>query len=306
MNALAIKYGVVSVGKHILRFAKKYAPQIMVGLGIAGFAGTAVASGKAALEIKETLDKKDREIANLQVVGRDKDIPEVKRKTRWKLVKIVIKPVTLGAASAMLVLGGNHILSRRAAEALSLAYEAQMKLQKKEEQEKLAEGGTDGNDISGPTETDKKQRKPREDEEWVTVDWLFCEATCGSRFGGSGCWHENSEMNLSTVINHLNRAQDRLRATGHITINQILTEEFGADPISDGELGYLWDEKYGHDDIDVQNPAVSTVDGRRQFLLGEERDILLRFRVRREPIARKFDEINWRKRNRISGNLDRK
>ena len=60
MNALAIKVALRTFGNKLLFAAKRNAPQIMVGLGVAGFVGTAVATGTSAVKAKDLMAATDQ------------------------------------------------------------------------------------------------------------------------------------------------------------------------------------------------------------------------------------------------------
>lgn len=278
MSISTILFGIKLAAKRTFHFCAKHSPQIMVGLGIGGFVGTAVASGKAALKAKDILDEKDQQLA---LIEGERSNPEYKEEkyiqdkktvniqTAWKLVKTFAPPVTLGAASTLLVLGGHHILGRRAAAALASAYEAQKKLYKYDENvtnllgeetaKKLREGleidklntaeelrKTDEAAKGKPVE--KKKGRPRGE----TVDFLFCEESCGARYNGHGWWCDDAETNIIKLKQLRNQAQDYLMTRTVCTLNDILVDIFDTDPIEAGKnVVYTFDEKYGYDKINI-------------------------------------------------------
>lgn len=319
MTFAAIKMGLRLAVRRSGFFLKRYAPQILVGTGVAGFAATAVVSGKAALKAKDILDEKDNQLDLIEQVkdehGDDyseqdyeQDKKIVKTQTTWKLIKTFFPPVTLGAASAALIFGGHHMMGRRAAAALASAYEAQKKLNKYRENvveqlggevdQKLAQGlkldrlETSEN-LKKLEEEQKKLPVPEKDPNYEIVEWTFCEETCGSRFGWGGTWKPDPTLILTKLYDAYNFAEGRLKTDHVLEINDILKDEFGASKITKGNLGFICDENLGI--MDVLDWGVSdlfTVKGKDEFIRSGQTSVTLRFHVRKDPIAKYYDTIN--------------
>lgn len=128
---------VTRVGGRLLLVGKKYAPQIMVYTGVAGFIGTVIYACKATTKAEEILKERDEKMAKVQECAedesieyseetREEDIRIITAQTRWKLVKAYAPVVTLCLASTALVLGGYHIISVRSA-SYAAAYKASEK-----------------------------------------------------------------------------------------------------------------------------------------------------------------------------------
>ena len=60
MNMLAFKVGLKTLVSRAGFFLKRNAPRICTTLGVAGFIGTAVTTGTAAVKTKEIMDERDR------------------------------------------------------------------------------------------------------------------------------------------------------------------------------------------------------------------------------------------------------
>lgn len=319
MTFAAIKMGVRLIARRSVFFLKRYAPQILVGTGVAGFAATAVVSGKAALKAKDILDERDNQLNMIEQV-KDEHGPDysnqdyeqdkkiVKTQTAWKLIKTFAPPVTLGAASAALIFGGHHMMGRRAAAALASAYEAQQKLHKYRENvvdqlggdvdQKLAQGlkldrlETSEN-LKKLEEEQKKLPVPEKDPNYEIVEWTFCEETCGSRFGWGGTWKPDPTYILTKLYDAYNYASDRLITDHTIEINDILRDEFGASKITNGNLGFIRDENLGiMDAMDWGISDLFTVEGKNEFIRSGQTSVTLRFKVRKEPIEKYYDAIN--------------
>lgn len=311
MNLNGIKLGIKIAARKAIYFVKHYAPQIMVGTGLAAGGVTTYMACKATLKTQDILDAKDEELAG---IGSEEQAKQIKKNTRIELVKTWAPVGTAGAASVALILGGHHILGRRAAEALGAAYAAQKKLFERDKAiteafgEEVAQKIKDGLPIDKldvseklkKLESDEKEKpKTKVSSERTTVDWLFCEESCGARFRGHGCWQDDPEANLNTVMGKQKMANDLLRSRRSLTVNNILTELFDADPIDEGvETGWVWDEKYGYDVIDFGLGELNTVAGARSFRNKGEPNIWISFNVRQKPEKISLNEISKRKRSR--------
>lgn len=128
-----MKFNFKNALKTVERFAKQYSPEILTGIGIAGFITTAVLTGKATLKAKELID--DKKLEKTKEIA--EKLPENTSETAWKqaeeeaklskkeVVKVAWKPflpvVITGIASAGCCIGGISISARRTA-ALATAY----------------------------------------------------------------------------------------------------------------------------------------------------------------------------------------
>lgn len=311
-------------GKNTLSFIKRYAPQIMVVTGVGGFAATAVVSGKAALKAKDILDEKDRKIQEIDSVedrgytkeDHDSDIKIVKTQTAWQLVKTFAPPVTLGAASAALIFGGHHILGRRAAVALSAAYEAQKKLYNydknvvKQLGEETAAKLRDGLTIDQKTVAEgitQAKEKAGTDELWTEVPFLFDSVSCG--FGGG--WHESAYSRWCKIKSAYQASCDRLQVNGHLSVNEILWSEFASNSISDGDKGWICDPHgYGTDEMqwiidsgygEIPITQFITERGYTDYAeKGDDDGTWITFRVRKGDISKLYNTINDRKRAKFT------
>lgn len=314
MNFLAVKVGLKTIVTKAGFFLKRNAPAICTTLGVAGFVGTAVTTGTAAVKAKEIMDDRDKQIQALEEAGAEqKSIKAVKKEASVALVKTFAPPVTLGIASGALVFGGQHMMGRRAAAALASAYEWQKKLHTyrgnvvqqlgSEVDQRLSEGlSLDKADISDKLKEQAKEEKKNE-EEGVKVlkrplqdgkyEWLFSSETCGT-LHGCGVWKDNAEMNRRTLLMAQNNtAPDMLTAKGYLLINDILINIFGAEGTTYGAThGWIIDPKtgeiptisFGLNDI-AENPELL------RFLNGAEPNVWLRFNCDQESIVDKIDAI---------------
>lgn len=250
MNMLAIKVGLRTLVSRTGFFLKRNAPKICTTLGVAGFVGTAVATGTAAVKTKDILDERDKKIEALENDGEDqKAIKQVKKETAIQVAKTFAPPVMLGAASTALIFGGQHMMGRRAAAALASAYEAQTKLHKyrgnvvrqlgEEVDRRLSEGeAIDKADISEKLKAQAAEEKKNLEDGVEVINkpysifddertWWFGESTCSARFLG-GVWTGHRQTDLATLRRIKRRLNDRVLARGYLLMNDGLLDEFGA------------------------------------------------------------------------------
>jgi len=314
MNMLAFKVGLKALVSRAGFFLKRNAPRICTTLGVAGFIGTAVTTGTAAVKTKEIMDERDRKIEALQNDGEDpKAIKQVKKETAIQVAKTFAPPVLLGIASGTLIFGGQHMLGRRAAAALASAYEAQTKLHKyrgnvvrqlgQEVDRRLSEGEPlDKADISEKLKVQAaEEKKNLEDGVQVlskpyedgTYEWLFSSETCGPLYG-CGVWKDDPEANRTTLLMAQRRANDMLLAKGgYLLINDILIDLFGAAGTSYGAThGWFVDPVTGEiPTVDFGLNKIAENPELLRFLNGSEPNVWLRFNCGKEPITDKIDKV---------------
>lgn len=324
MNFLAVKVGLKTIVTKAGFFLRRNAPAICTTLGVAGFVGTAVTTGTAAVKAKDILDARDEKIEALEKATANEDLPmskedadaeikKTKKAAAIQVAKTFAPPVTLGIASGALVFGGQHLMGRRAAAALASAYEWQKKLHTyrgnvvqqlgSEVDKRLSEGlPLDKADISDKLK-EQAQEEKKNQEEGVQVlkrplqdgkyEWLFSSETCGY-LHGCGTWKDDAETNRRTLlIAQNNTAPDMLVSKGYLLINDILINIFGADGTTYGAThGWIIDPKtgeiptisFGLNDI-AENPELL------RFLNGAEPNVWLRFNCDPEPIVDKIDAL---------------
>lgn len=328
MNAMVIKVALRSITNKVIFFAKRNAPQIMVGAGIAGFVGTAVATGTAAVKAKDILDAKDQALESLREDVENGNKTEEQGKIEEKAIKksaaigivsTFSKPVIFGMASTALVLGGHGVLGKRAARFAAEAYAAETKLHKyrgnlirqfgSDIDQKIFEGlPIDQKDILDRLrikEEDEKKKMAAPDEEYAKIndaernttdeqaEFLFAMETCST-------WRPDAESNKAFLKRAQSQAMDMLRARGILFINDILIEILGA------ERGTSYGATHGwvyYKTADGEEPNVDfgllDINGdmaKRLFLEGIEPNVWLRFNCLARDITGDIDIVE-RQRN---------
>ena len=106
-------------------FAKKYAPELMIGSGIAGFGATIFATVKATNKTNDLIEEREISIKAIENAHDNldedqyneneyyKDLKEANSRAKWGIVRAWAPVATLGGASVISVLGGYRILNGR-------------------------------------------------------------------------------------------------------------------------------------------------------------------------------------------------
>lgn len=318
MNFLAVKVGLKTIVTKAGFFLKRNAPTICTTLGVAGFVGTAVTTGTAAVKAKEIMDDRDKKIQGLEEAGAEqKSIKAVKKEASAALAKTFAPPVTLGIASGALVFGGQHMMGRRAAAALASAYEWQKKLHTyrgnvvqqlgSEVDKRLSEGiPLDKADISDKLKEQVQEEKKNEEEgvkvlkrPWDEINrdklWWFGETTCSSRLVG-GIWTGEPQHDLASLRRIKRRLYDRVCGRGYALMNDAIVDEFGA-PHGTGygaTHGWFVDPRTG----EIPIPKIYVVGLNGKYIEVDElgdalpgREVQLAFNCSDTPVDTKIDEI---------------
>ena len=116
---------VKSVAGNGALLAKKHAPELMIGAGIAGFGATIYETVKATNKTNELVDEKEATLATIESMWDtyseenysqaeyERDRKEANRRARWGIVRAWAPVATLGGASVISILGGYKILNGR-------------------------------------------------------------------------------------------------------------------------------------------------------------------------------------------------
>ena len=92
-----------------LLIARKHAPELMIGAGIAGFGATVYETVKATNKTNDILEEKER----LEQVLPEKEQKTLQRNTKWAIIRAWAPVATIGGASVISILGGYRILNGR-------------------------------------------------------------------------------------------------------------------------------------------------------------------------------------------------
>lgn len=280
---------------------KKHSPEILLAVGVVGVVASGVMACKATLKVQEIVDDAKGKIDTIHEVSNDpkmaekyteedskKDLAIVYTQTAVKMIKLYGPSVALGVASLGCMIGSNRILNKRNV-ALAAAYTAVDKSFKEYRGRVIERFGK---------QMDKELRyniKAQEIEE-VSVDEKGKEVTKKSTVevmdpnayspysivfdDGNTGWDPDPELTKYFLIQQQNWANDRLKAKGHLFLNEVY-DMLGAKRTKAGaQVGWVYDEKNPIGDnyvdfgiFDIRSPKA------RDFVNGLEKVIVLDFNV---------------------------
>lgn len=282
---------------------KKNSPEILIVAGVIGTVASAVMACKATLKVNAVIDEAKENVERIHeaketgytkagetydIEDSKKDLALVYAQTGLKFVKLYGPSVALGALSLTGIVSSHHILRKRNI-GLAAAYAAVDKGFKDYRGRVIERFGK---------ELDKELRhniKAKEIDEIVVNEdgsEQVVKKTVNvanpndyseySRFYDDGClgWDKNPEYSLAYLKNVQNWANNRLKANGHLFLNEVY-EALGIQVSKAGQVvGWVYDETNPDCDnfvdfgiTDIHKPKV------RDFVNGYERVVLLDFNV---------------------------
>lgn len=281
---------------------KKHSPEILVTVGVIGTVASAVMACKATLKVNEIIDDakeqideihegveqkkhtKDGELYTQEIA--DRDLTIVYAQTGWRFAKLYGPAVVLGTTSLVCILAGNNILRKRNA-ALAAALtavdtsfkeyrgrvverfgkeldrELRYNIKAKEIEETVVD--EDGNET-----TTTKTVSVVDPNAYSLYSVIFCEGNLG--------WTRSPELNKVFLIKQQNYANDKLKAKGFLTLNEVY-DMLGYRPTAYGQIaGWVYTEDGSVGDnfvdfgiFDIYNEKA------RDFVNGIEKSIVLDF-----------------------------
>ena len=286
---------------------KKNAPGILVTVGVVGTVVSAVMACKATMKVspiiedtKKTLNiihngMKEQKITDGEGVDHEypvetgkKDLAITYAQTGLKLAKIYAPAVIVGAVSITSILVGHNILNKRNL-ALAAAY-ATLDSSFKDYRSRVVDrfGKALDRELRYNIKTQEIEEKVvDENGEEKTIKKTVEVASINqpsdyARFFdvGNEYWEKDSEYNL-TFLKHQERyANDKLKAKGHLFLNEVY-DMLGIPRTRAGQVvGWVYDEEnpIGDNYVDFGIYDLHN-DAKRDFVNGKERTILLDFNV---------------------------
>ena len=297
----AVSRGINRIGLQI----KKHSPEILLGAGIAGAVTSAVMACKATTKVHDILDEAKAKLDAVHaVIDTDaaseapqyseedgkKAIAVVYLKTGLELAKLYGPSVTLGALSIVSILTSHNIMNKRNL-ALAAAYTA-VDTSFKEYRGRVVDRFGEALDRElkynivtkeiEETTVDENGEEKVEKKLVEVVDRKTVGHSEFARFFDETCrgWVRNAERNKKFLVDQQRYANDKLKARGYLTLNE-LYEMLGMQITQAGSIvGWVYDEKsetlsnyvdFGIFDIYSEE--------NRAFVNGLEQSILLDFNV---------------------------
>lgn len=284
---------------------KKYSPEILTAAGVIGTVGSTVLACKATLKVEDILDeaKKKSNLINAVHDGEievdaeytdkdySKDLLVNRTQTAVKLIKLYGPAISLGALSITAILGGQHILRKRNVAVMAAYklceesfnnYRSRVKDELGEEKDRQFYYGMTEETVKdkvtskdGKTKTVTKKVEKAPDHLYSQYARFFDEANIN--------WDKSPEQNMYFLKMVQNQMNDKLKARGHVFLNEVY-DALGFDRSEAGQLvGWVWNN---------DNTAMEAGDGyidfgifdgndcaKRAFVNGDERSILLDFNI---------------------------
>lgn len=300
----AIKTAKFAIGRGGL-VLKKYSPEILTAAGVIGTVGSTVLACKATLKVEDILDeaKKKSNLINAVHDGEievdaeytdkdySKDLLVNRTQTAVKLIKLYGPAISLGALSITAILGGQHILRKRNVAVMAAYklceesfnnYRSRVKDELGEEKDRQFYYGMTEETVKdkvkskdGKTKTVTKKVEKAPDHLYSQYARFFDEANIN--------WDKSPEQNMYFLKMVQNQMNDKLKARGHVFLNEVY-DALGFDRSEAGQLvGWVWSN---------DNTAMEAGDGyidfgifdgndyaKRAFVNGDERSILLDFNI---------------------------
>ena len=281
---------------------KKHSPEILVVVGIVGAVTSAVMACKATTKANDILNDAKSQVDKVHKVLEDeaispemyseedskKDLAIIYAKTGLDFVRLYGPSVLLGAVSIASILTSNNILRKRNI-ALAAAYTA-VDTGFKEYRGRLIERF--GKELDKELKYNIKSETVQEtviDEKGneQTVDKVVEVANPNvysdyARCFDDGCkgWTKDPELNLVFLKQMQQYANDKLRAKGHLFLNEVY-DMLGFPRSRAGQIvGWIYDEKNKVGDNFVDFGIYdATKQPNRDFVNGYERVIWLDFNV---------------------------
>ena len=282
---------------------KKHSPEILVVAGAVGAVASAVMACKATLKVHEIVEEKDETLAEIQEAvengenkaGSDyteedarKDVGKLYLQTGMKFAKLYGPAVLLGTLSITAMVSSSVILKKRNV-AIMAAYTT---LDKgfKEYRGRVVERF--GKELDQELRYNIKAKEIEEtvvkedgSEETVKKTVNVIDPTSVSDYAviyDDGCngWTKDPELNKFFLKSQERYANDRLKAKGHLFLNEVY-DMLGIPRTKAGQIvGWIYDEKHPNGDNFVDFGMLNINDTKkRDFMNGYERNIVLDFNV---------------------------
>lgn len=282
---------------------KKHSPEILLAAGTVGVVVSGVMACKATLKVNEILDESKQQIDTIHSVTADpnmaekytaedskKDLAIVYTQTAVKMIKLYGPSVGLGVVSLGCMIGSNRILSKRNV-ALAAAYTAVDKSFKEYRGRVIERFGKQldkelrYNIRAKEIEEVSKDENGHEVVKKEVVDVIEDDPNTYSPYSivfddGNEGWDPDPERTKFFLIQQQNWANERLKAKGHLFLNEVY-DMLGARRTKAGaQVGWVYDEKNVVGDNYVDFGIFDTRRSKaRDFVNGYEKVIVLDFNV---------------------------
>lgn len=287
-----------SFGKGLL-VLRKYSPEILTTLGVAGVVTSAVLASKATLKLEPIVDRLEDGLESVRDLSETSDSAlkgriQVYTRTGLDIAKLYAPAVTLGVGSIACIIGAHGIMRRRNV-ALIAAYNVLEKGFNSYRQRVIEEFGE---------EKDRdfrlgiRDEKVKDEVTGKMVTKTSIDPNAVSIYGrwfdqvNSDIWSNHPETNLIRIRAQQAFANQLLQTRGYVFLNEIY-ESLGMESSSAGQVVGWTIGKDGDNYIDFGLYDFNS-EGARRFINGSAPGVFLDFNVD-GVIIDKIDEISSRR-----------
>jgi uncharacterized protein DUF6353 len=289
----ALKNVVTSkAGRQILSLQKS-SPTILFGAGIVGVVATAVLASRATLKLEEVLYDHKKDMQDVNRVVREKGMPEdegskikalVYVKTTQRIMKMYGPALGVGALSVAALTGSHHIMSKRNA-GLAAAYSAVDKAFGNYRARVQSDLGEDADREFMYGKETRETTTVKKNGEEKTKTSVHADSASGPSmyavmFGRdtSQSWSPEAGHNIMFLKAHQSYANDKLKAKGHVFLNEIY-DALGLPRTPAGQVvGWVKGNGDNYIDFGIFNKTDMSVQN-MEFFTGVEDNIWLDFNV---------------------------
>jgi hypothetical protein len=278
--------------------ASKHAPRILFVGGVVGMVGSTVLACRATLKLDEVLDAVEADRKQAHEVKAVVSVPEYKGDATYtdqelrrdltiigvrgigSIVKLYAPSVILGGISIAALTKSHSILQNRNL-ALTAAYTA-LDMAFTRYRERVVDRY--GEEVDRDLRYDSEEIDILDEETGKITAQTVAIGNPGSAYArffdseSSRCWSVDPDINLLFLSNVQRWCNDRLRARGHIFLNEVYDELGLSHTMPGAVVGWRWNKGSGDDYIDFgiwdSNSQVI-----KDFFNGREGAILLDFNV---------------------------
>lgn len=289
LNPSAVKAAIVKTSSRALIVGQKVSPDILTGVGIIGAVGATVLACRATLNVQPILDEMNIKIdkaietnADAPEAYSDEDLKHDKillySQTTIKVVELYAPSVLLGAFSIGALLGAHGILKKRNA-ALAATVEVLNEGFKKYRARVVEEFGEDKDREFILDKPIEKTVIDDKGEEVTVTEPATTSISPYARFfdESSSQWEKDREKNLFFLNMQQNWFNDKLKAQGHLFLNEVY-DALGLPRTAAGAVTGWIHNSEGDNYVDFGIYDASN-ERKRAFVNGYEPSILLDFNV---------------------------
>lgn len=288
MNLNSIKNVLTSKASRQILHLQKHSPTILFGAGVVGVVATAVMASRATLKLDDVLEQHAKTLVNINITNhedysdddRQQDKIKLYVRTAMNITKLYGPAVIIGGATIACLTGSHHVLSQRNAGLMAAyaalekgfdQYRARVLADVGEDKDREYRYGVTEHTVVEKTEKGEKKTVVRKAEGKPSIYSKFFDEYSTS-------WSREPMYNLMFLKAQQNYANDRLRAKGHLLLNDVY-DSLGLDRTKEGCV-VGWTMGYDGDDYVDFGIFDRKMEPRHlDFFTGREEAILLDFNV---------------------------